>query len=197
MEGIRILDIGCGTGNLEQHIKDCQKECSIMAVDASSAMLRRAKQKFPAATFYQVNLNRPLQEQGIREQFDVIFGINVLYTLQNPSAVIKELSGLASPGAIMVQATPKAGARLLPILKEHRQNVRTSAESRRQIRLTLALLLLGLFNIVILKRQQRGEYHFPSQEQIYQWYENSGWTIKELTTTYADQNWLVVAQKTI
>ncbi len=192
-----VLDIGCGTGNLEKRLLRRHKNLNLLAVDAAGAMLDRARRKCGEKWFRNVDLNRPLQDQGVEGPFNVIFGTNVLYTLHNPERVIRELAKLAAPGAIMVQTTPKAGAALLPILGHHHREARIRPGRHSRVRLTLSLFLVGMFNLVILRRGEAGSYSFASEHELRKWYEGSGWKIRELSTTYAGQDWLVVAEKSV
>jgi len=189
-----ILDIGCGTGNLEQRLYAKFPLAQVTGIDSASAMLSRAKHKARPDWFKEIDLNKSLSSQGVLGHYNVIFATNVLYTLSNPSSLIKELAELSSPGAVMVASTPKAGARLLPILTYHHREIKLRDGRYSRVRLTASLILVGLLNIVIIRRGEQGSYCFASKADLHEWFAHSGWRIVEISETYAGQDWLVVAK---
>lgn len=56
LEGATILDIGCGLGDLWAFLKTLGVRCEYVGVDVSSAMVERARTKFPDATFEVANV---------------------------------------------------------------------------------------------------------------------------------------------
>ena len=83
--GQKILDAGCGTGNLASRILENSSMLNIVCVDISPAMLEKAKKKF------KINDNIEFQlldiDNGLNfseNYFDRIVLVNSLYPLKYP-----------------------------------------------------------------------------------------------------------------
>ncbi len=118
---LHILDAGCGTGNLEQLLKETGVR--IVALDFSPVMLTRAREKCSGNNliqFQQADLNQPLPfSDGI---FDRIVCVNTLYILNDPNRIMKEFSRVLKIGGMLIVVTPKKGSSAPLILKAHRHS---------------------------------------------------------------------------
>ena len=72
LEGKKVLDIGCGVGNLTKYIMD--KGFNVEGIDLSKGMLNIAKQKYSDIKFYEMNM----KEITLRKEYD---GIMLAYSL--------------------------------------------------------------------------------------------------------------------
>ena len=72
LEGKKVLDIGCGVGNLTKYIMD--KGFNVEGIDLSKEMLNIAKQKYSDIKFYEMNM----KEITLRKKYD---GIMLDYSL--------------------------------------------------------------------------------------------------------------------
>lgn len=72
LEGKKVLDIGCGVGNLTKYIMD--KGFNVEGIDLSKGMLNIAKQKYSDIKFYEMNM----KEITLRKKYD---GIMLAYSL--------------------------------------------------------------------------------------------------------------------
>ena len=72
LEGKKVLDIGCGVGNLTKYIMD--KGFNVEGIDLSKEMLSIAKQKYSDIKFYEMNM----KEITLRKKYD---GIMLAYSL--------------------------------------------------------------------------------------------------------------------
>jgi ubiquinone/menaquinone biosynthesis C-methylase UbiE len=84
LPGKKVLNVGCGTGNLEHKILLAHPDVDILGVDSSAAMLSRAHKKCGKHHFRQADLNKPLKQQGFGNGFDILIGVNVLYAVTDP-----------------------------------------------------------------------------------------------------------------
>lgn len=176
---LRVLDAGCGTGNLTRALIENRPEVGeVVAVDRSAAMLSRARRKNPAVTHLPADLDGALGE--VSGPFDVILCGNVIYALADPARSIKALKGLLAPGGRLVVTTPKAGADTRRILRDH-VNRHGIASLRRII---VPLLFVGLINARLVRT---AAYHFLTQEQI-----KDLMGTDAVRPTYSDQAWLAV-----
>ena len=112
--GSPVLDAGCGTGNL---ILRLHEQTTLVGMDASEAMLARAKEKCAGVLFRCADLNEGLPfENG---QFGAIACVNTLYALEEPERALREFFRVLQTDGILVLATPKRGYENGLILKGH------------------------------------------------------------------------------
>ena len=119
--GQKVLDAGCGTGNLEMRI--LQKNIDnleIKAVDFSGAMLRRAEKKLAkdrSVVISEIDLNDKLPFPD--NHFDRVVSVNVVHILKNPERAIHEFARVLAHGGKLIVVTLKEGYEMPLILKAH------------------------------------------------------------------------------
>ncbi|MGW1619994.1 class I SAM-dependent methyltransferase [Streptomyces sp. NPDC002172] len=98
-QGLRLLDLGCGTGASTAALRCVLPAADVTAVDASAGMLRRAAAKSWAdgVTFVHAPAER-LSEAGVRGPFDAVFAAYLLRNVTDPDAVLAAVHGLLRPG---------------------------------------------------------------------------------------------------
>ena len=79
--GERVLDLGCGTGQLSQIIAD--RGATVIGLDADSAMIAEAQKNFPALTFVVADA----REFSLAEPVDAIFSNAAFHWIDDPAAV--------------------------------------------------------------------------------------------------------------
>lgn len=91
-KGMRILDLGAGTGNLT--IRFLEIGCTVIGVDYSAEMIKIAKAKCPAATFLQADLRREPTSYLPVQQFDRIVSAYTFhhFTLAKKYLLLKRLA---------------------------------------------------------------------------------------------------------
>lgn len=179
--GMRVLDAGCGTGNITRLLSDC----SVVGVDSSEAMLGRARRKAPNAKLRAANLNEPLPFPS--DHFDAVVCCNVIYALDYPAEALAELKRVLKPGGTLVLSSPKCKPSIGTIVGEH---IRAKGRAS-MLPIAAPLFLVGLFNLIILKRGGGKQYHFFTDSEI----RDLTGAIAEIESTYAGQNWLVTLRK--
>lgn len=119
--GMKVLDAGCGTGNLEALIAERYPDVEVVAVDFSPAMLRRARKKIYSDNiiFAEVDLNQPLPFPS--NHFDRIVSINALHALKDPAITLSELSRLLKPDAKIILVALKENYHVPLILRAHQE----------------------------------------------------------------------------
>jgi len=98
--GLRLLDVGCGTGASTAALLDAAPEAEIMAVDASAEMLAQARRKvWPERVRFVHGDAADLAASGVRGPFDGILAAYLVRNLARPDAALRRFHDLLRPGA--------------------------------------------------------------------------------------------------
>jgi trans-aconitate methyltransferase len=95
-DGERILDLGCGTGQLSAEI--AARGASVVGIDRSPEMVAEARKKFPALRF-EVCDARALP---FTQEFDVVFSNAALHWIRQAEEVVAGISRALKPGGRFV-----------------------------------------------------------------------------------------------
>jgi trans-aconitate methyltransferase len=94
--GERILDVGCGTGQLTAEI--ARSGAETIGIDSSAAMIAQARSNFPSLRF-EVQDVRALAYEG---EFDAVFSNAVLHWVQPADAAAAAIARALKPGGRFV-----------------------------------------------------------------------------------------------
>jgi len=106
--GLRILEVGAGTGGLTSHVLPLIEHDlhSYVFSDVSRAFFNAAMQKlagFPSVEYKILDLEKPGTEQGFDAgAFDFIIGTNVLHAVGDLRSTLKHIYELLAPGGNLV-----------------------------------------------------------------------------------------------
>ena len=101
--GLRLLDIGCGTGASTAALLDAAPRAEIVAVDGSAGMLAQARAKsWPSTVSFVHSRAEGLAEAGVTGPFDGILAAYLVRNLDDPDPVLRTLRSLLRPGATFV-----------------------------------------------------------------------------------------------
>ncbi|WP_285410224.1 methyltransferase domain-containing protein [Pseudomonas sp. FR229a] len=100
-KGMRILDVGCGSGDVSLLLCDLVENGEVIGVDHDAAAIAIARQRSAghALTFLEADLQELPDSVGT---FDAIVGRRVLMYQQDAVGTIRALSKCLRPGGIMV-----------------------------------------------------------------------------------------------
>ncbi|MFT7836145.1 class I SAM-dependent methyltransferase [Saccharothrix sp. BKS2] len=98
--GLRLLDLGCGTGASTAALLAVAPRAEIVAVDASRGMLERARRKsWPANVSF---VHARAEDLAVHGPFDGVFAAYLVRNLPDPDPVLTAVRGLLKPGARFV-----------------------------------------------------------------------------------------------
>jgi ubiquinone/menaquinone biosynthesis C-methylase UbiE len=98
--GLKLLDLGCGTGASTAALLEVAPQAQITAVDASAEMLTQARRKTWPTTVRFVHGNAEnLAMSGIVGPYDGIFAAYLLRNLVHQDAALRQFHRLLRPGA--------------------------------------------------------------------------------------------------
>ena len=97
----RILDLGCGPGNLTIPLAERWPAAAVVGLDGSAAMLAEAKRRSPGsrAQFRMATLPHWPAELG---SFDLLVSNSLLHHLHDPAVLWDAIRHLAAPRALVV-----------------------------------------------------------------------------------------------
>jgi 2-polyprenyl-3-methyl-5-hydroxy-6-metoxy-1,4-benzoquinol methylase len=197
--GMRVLDAGCGTGALAVRLAERHPDVEIVAVDASSAMLKRARRRVASkAEFHQADINDYLANHA--GTFDRIVSVNLLWALTDPATTIGLMAEGLRPGGQMVHTTPRWRFRFDRIVAGHLRRTRGLFALLRALAALPLLALAGLLNLVlvlqVLARHQtwrdRSRWQAQGLERLFS---RPDLTSFALRPTYAQQGFFVTCMK--
>ncbi|WP_253701244.1 trans-aconitate 2-methyltransferase [Bacillus sp. FJAT-29814] len=84
-KGERILDLGCGTGDLAKQLSDCGVD--VIGVDNSENMVVQAKSKYPHIHF----AVKDATDLGYCNEFDAVFSNAVLHWVKPPEQALNSI----------------------------------------------------------------------------------------------------------
>ena len=94
--GERILDLGCGSGELTQGI--AERGAEVVGIDASADMLAKAHAQFPNLDLRQIDATNFV----FPYRFDAIFSNAVLHWVLDYEAVVRQMAAALKPGGRLV-----------------------------------------------------------------------------------------------
>src|SRR5947207_10383198 len=96
--GLRLLDVGCGTGN--QIARLTCRGFDVAGVDGSDQMLAQARALNPGMDLRQADVEAIPFPDG---SFDIVLCIEVLRYLPDPLACMREMARVLKPGGICLE----------------------------------------------------------------------------------------------
>ncbi len=208
---MRVLDAGCGSGNLEHFMgTKPHPPVRIDAVDFSPGMLARAQRKcadLDYVTFSQADLTGRLPFED--NTFDRVVSVHVLYALKDQEATVRELLRVLKPDGKLVIANPAPDFSAPPLVLDHFRRVRNIWGISRKTKavlsatataMTTAVGMVTLNSAVINRREKSGEYHSMTRSETAAFFERrrvDGIAAFHIEPVMADQSLLTTASKAL
>ncbi len=105
-ESSSILDIGCGHGNIIAELSERALKGKSIGIDASSDMIRLAKETFPDSQFPNLEFQqKKAEEVDFIHCFDIITCFNCLLWVREPRKALSLMCKALKPGGTLVILT--------------------------------------------------------------------------------------------
>jgi ubiquinone/menaquinone biosynthesis C-methylase UbiE len=204
-EGEHILDAGCGPGLVIERIIEANKgrRISITGLDFSRTMIKHAQRRcknFSNVKFQISDLNRSLEFPD--GSFDKVICSHTLYALEEPHRAISEFHRVLRPGGAVIIANPRPNATERAVIREHIAALnRLTPLYKRIYHIMISTLLIPVnlvviaINKIIVEKGRSGEYHFLAKEDLQRILQAVGFKNIDISSCYADQDWLARAEK--
>jgi len=160
--GERILEAGCGTGNLALKIKE--RGGDVIGVDNCKEALEIYKKKDPNAKVVLADLREKLPFPD--NFFDKITCNNTLYAIPKEKQlnVLKEFYRILKPGGKIVIVNPIKGAKPIKIyfegIKKSLKKLGLFNTIKNVISMFIPTIKILAYNHLIKKESKEGSYHF-------------------------------------
>lgn len=90
----KVLDIACGTGELERMLLNIHPDLKIVGVDISEKMLDVARLKLPNLEFVKASASSlPFPDHN----FDIVVTVSAFHYFENPGEVLEEIRRILKP----------------------------------------------------------------------------------------------------
>jgi SAM-dependent methyltransferase len=100
----RVLDIGCGVGDLLVEVRKRRPRVEIFGLDFSSKAIEGAREAMPGGEFKHVAIERTLPYDTAA--FDLVLCTDVMEHLEYPKLIVAELVRICRPGGLVVIVVP-------------------------------------------------------------------------------------------
>src|SRR3989339_33552 len=211
--GEKMLDAGCGTGNLLIYIMSrlaLQKKydsnwanSSFVGVDFVQEALqntekkietvRKKRKNLPTTTVQRVDLNNgplPFGEEG----FDKIVSSLLLSYVKDPKAVVRKLCGSLKPGGKIILTSLKPDADISQIYHRFMQKIKTthSKDPHQQELLERGRGLINAAAGWIEVEEEKGTFKYFSEDELVSFLEAEGIKITKRVLSFGKQAIVVV-----
>lgn len=97
--GLRVVDLGCGTGELTRRLKEALPGSEVLGVDSSVEMLAKARPE-PGLSFEHKRI------EEVSGQWDLVFSHAAIHWVDDHRALVPRLFGLVAPGGQLLVQLP-------------------------------------------------------------------------------------------
>ncbi|HEU5369188.1 MAG TPA: methyltransferase domain-containing protein [Ktedonobacterales bacterium] len=105
-EGLRVIDLGCGTGELTRRLADALPGGDVVGLDSSPEMLAKATTQARPGVRFELGTIEAVAGTPDAGEWDLIFSNAALHWVDNHQALISRLFALLRPGGQLVVQIP-------------------------------------------------------------------------------------------
>jgi SAM-dependent methyltransferase len=103
---VRLLDLGCGSGELDMHVRRARADAEILGLDMSETGIEIARTKVPTGHFHQRDFSRPLERPGFDRWATHGVCTEVLEHLDDPTKMLANVRPLLATRSKLVITVP-------------------------------------------------------------------------------------------
>jgi trans-aconitate 2-methyltransferase len=112
--GERVLDVGCGPGNLTEKIS--QRGARVVGIDSSPEMIGQARQNYPSLNFVLADA----AQMQFQEEFDAVFSNAALHWMLDADGVARGIArALKKGGRLVAELGGKGNIQIIERAIEH------------------------------------------------------------------------------
>ncbi len=108
-DGMRVLDVGCGSGEFTRYLSGAVKNCKFVGVDIDPALLSIAEKKMPVGdNFFKFINTDALALPFEKESFDLVVSHTFFTNIPDPKLALTEMTRVAKKGAKICSVTAQS-----------------------------------------------------------------------------------------
>jgi trans-aconitate 2-methyltransferase len=100
-DGMSVVDLGCGTGELTRRLADALPGSEVVGIDSSSEMLERAGEQARDGLHFEQN-----EIENVEGEWDLVFSHAAIQWVDNHRSLIPRLLSLVRPGGQLAVQLP-------------------------------------------------------------------------------------------
>lgn len=104
--GMRIADIGCGTGKLLSKIDSRVDNCDLLGLDISNSMITHAQERILTGNNNSIFVNNDFMKYDFKSKYDLIIFSYVLHHMNNPVEALSKAKELLSNDGHILFSVP-------------------------------------------------------------------------------------------
>jgi ubiquinone/menaquinone biosynthesis C-methylase UbiE len=195
--GDMIADVGAGTGNFSIPLADLFPRCKVMHVDGDQGMIARARRKAAAQNVHNITfMTQDIAASQIAPgSLGAVVTVHTLYTLPNPTQVIKAMHTWLRPGGYLFACDL---GRLMNV-GDWARYLFLESYRRHGLARTLSMFVRGRVvarqNRLITCMQREGSYWLHSLEDYTTVFRCAGFMIEKAFETYRGYSDVIVCRK--
>ena len=105
-DGMKIADVGCGTGKLYGKIDKKVNACEFTGIDISNRMITKAEKKILTGNNKMMFINQDFMDVDFNSEFDLIIFSYVLHHMNNPVEALRKAKDLLSNNGRILFSVP-------------------------------------------------------------------------------------------
>ena len=103
---VRVLDLGCGSGEFAMHLLRARPDIEVLGLDVSKTGIELARRKVPQGHFRDQDFTKPLTLEGFSGWATHAVCQEVLEHLDDPAGALRNVLPLLAPGCKLVITVP-------------------------------------------------------------------------------------------
>lgn len=101
-DGMKVLDVGCGTGSLLKELSQSRRELNLYGIDLSPEMINGARVKLKDVEHVELYERSAADLLFQSNYFDYVVCMNSLHHHPNPKQSLAEMTRVLKPGGVMI-----------------------------------------------------------------------------------------------